>query len=182
MKIAAILAEGFEETEFIAVADLLRRAKSDVCVISSTRQLTVTSSHNFKIMADELLDNVDFDKIDCIFLPGGMPGVTNLQTNKKVIDTIRNFAEKGKYISAICAAPLVLADAGVLENKKFTCYPSTAKEITSGIYCDEPTIIDGQIITGRGVGTALDLGLLMVSVFYGTENMENLKKAIVYGV
>lgn len=182
MKIAAILAEGFEETEFIAVADVLRRAKSDVRVVSSTRQLAVTSSHNFKIMADELWDNVDFDEMDCIFLPGGMPGVANLQANKKVIDMVRNFAEKGKYISAICAAPLVLADAGVLENKKFTCYPSTAKEITSGIYCDEPAVIDGKIITGRGVGAALDLGLLMISVFYGAKNAEQLKKTIVYGV
>ncbi|MCH5149651.1 MAG: DJ-1/PfpI family protein [Spirochaetales bacterium] len=182
MKIATILAEGFEETEFIAVADLLRRAKADVCVVSSTQQLTVASSHNFKITADELLDNVNFDEMDCIFLPGGMPGVTNLRANKKVIDAVQHFAEKGKYISAICAAPLVLADAGVLENKKFTCYPSTAKEITLGVYCDEPTVIDGKLMTGRGVGAALDLGLLMVSVFYGIENAEKLKKAIVYGV
>lgn len=182
MKIAAILAEGFEETEFIAVADLLRRAKSDVCVVSSAAQLTVTSSHNFKITADELLDNVNFDEIDCIFLPGGMTGVTNLRANKKIVDTVRDFAEKGKFISAICAAPLILADAGILENKRFTCYPSIAKEINSGIYCDKPTVIDDKIMTGRGVGAALDLGLLMVSVFYGKENAEKLQKAVVYGV
>lgn len=182
MKIAAILAEGFEETEFIAVADLLRRAKADVCVVSSTRQLTVTGAHNFEITADMLLDNVSFDDTDCIFLPGGMPGVTNLRVNKKVVDAVRLFAEQGKFVSAICAAPLVLDDAGVLGNKKFTCYPSTAKEIKSGIYCDEPAVIDGKIITGRAVGSALDLGLLMVSAFYGTENAENLKKAIVYGI
>lgn len=182
MKIAAILAEGFEETEFIAVADLLRRAKSEVYVVSSGAQPTVAGAHNFKITADMLLDTVNFDDIDCIFLPGGMPGVTNLRANKKVVDTVRRFAEKGKFISAICAAPLVLADAGVLENKKFTCYPSTAEEIKSGIHCDEPAVIDGKIITGRGVGAALDLGLLMVSTFYGAQTAQKLKKAIVYGI
>ena len=83
MKIAAILAEGFEETEFIAVTDLLRRASLDVLVVSSTGNLTVSGAHDFKIVADSLWDDVEFEDVDCIFLPGGMPGVTNLQSNKK---------------------------------------------------------------------------------------------------
>ena len=182
MKIVAILAEGFEETEFIAVTDLLRRAKLDVCIVSSTEQLTVSGAHDFKIVADKLWDDVDFENADCIFLPGGMPGVTNLQANKNVINTVRDFAKSGKYICAICAAPLVLADAGVLENKNFTCYPSTVSVIKSGVYSEDSVVIDDKIITSRGVGTALDLGLSMVGVFCGKDNAETLRKAVVYGV
>ena len=113
MKIAAILAEGFEETEFIAVTDLLRRASLDVLVVSSTGNLTVSGAHDFKIVADSLWDDVEFEDVDCIFLPGGMPGVTNLQSNKKVVETVQRFAEQDKFICAICAAPLVLDDAMV---------------------------------------------------------------------
>ena len=182
MKIVAILAEGFEETEFIAVTDLLRRAKLDVCIVSSTEQLTVSGAHDFKIVADKLWDDVDFENADCIFLPGGMPGVTNLQANKNVINTVRDFAKSDKYICAICAAPLVLADAGVLENKNFTCYPSTVSVIKSGVYSEDSVVIDDKIITSRGVGTALDLGLSMVGVFCGKDNAETLRKAVVYGV
>ncbi len=182
MKIAAILAEGFEETEFIAVTDLLCRANLDVCVVSVTSNLTVTGAHDFKIVADSLWDNVEFDDIDCIFLPGGMPGVTNLQSNKKVVETVKRFAEQDKFICAICAAPLVLDDAGVLVDKKFTCYPSTVSQIKTGEYCDEAVVSDGKIITGKGVGTALDLGLAMIAAFCTEEKSESLRKAIVYGV
>lgn len=182
MKIAAILAEGFEETEFIAVVDLLRRAKQDVCVVSLTEQLTVAGSHNFKIVADVMWADVDFDDIDCIFLPGGMPGVTNLQASSDVVEMVRKFVQSNKFVVAICAAPLVLNDAGVLENKKFTCYPATAASIKNGTYSEESVVIDGKIITSRGVGTALDLGLSMVSVFCSKESAEDLRKAVVYGV
>ncbi len=182
MKIIAILAEGFEETEFIAVTDLLRRAKLDVCIVSSTEQLTVTGAHDFKIIADKLWNDTDLKNADCIFLPGGMPGVTNLQANKNVVNAVQDFAKNDKYVCAICAAPLVLADAGVLENKKFTCYPSTASKIKTGIYSEDSVVIDGKIITSRGVGTALDLGLSMVSVFCGKDNAETLRKAVVYGI
>ena len=144
MKIAAILAEGFEETEFIAVVDLLRRAKQDVCVVSLTEQLTVAGSHNFKIVADVMWADVDFDDIDCIFLPGGMPGVTNLQASSDVVDMVRKFVQSNKFVVAICAAPLVLNDAGVLENKKFTCYPATAASIKNGTYSEESVVIDGK--------------------------------------
>ena len=182
MKIAAILAEGFEETEFIAVTDLLRRASLDVLVVSSTGNLTVSGAHDFKIEADSLWDDVEFEDVDCIFLPGGMPGVTNLQLNKKVVETVQRFTEQDKFICAICAAPLVLDDAGILDGKKFTCYPSTVSQIKSGEYCDKAVVADGKIITGKGVGTALDLGLAMVAVFCSEEKSESLKKAIVYGV
>ena len=177
------LAPGFEEGEAIVPIDLMLRAGISVTTVGIGAQV-IPGAHGIAVTADVAESQLTSlpEDAEMILLPGGMPGVTNLQSNKKVVETVQRFAEQDKFICAICAAPLVLDDAGILDGKKFTCYPSTVSQIKTGEYCDKAVVADGKIITGKGVGTALDLGLAMVAIFCSEEKSESLKKAIVYGV
>ena len=154
MKAIVLFKEGFEELEALSVVDVLRRA--DVkCDMLGMDSMEVTSSHGVKLTMDDLFDESAYDA-DVVVLPGGMPGASALRSDQRVIDILKDFNQKGKWIAAICAGPISLEKAGIIENKQFTCYPGFENEIPSGIYQDSLTCIDQNIITGRGPAAGLE--------------------------
>ena len=154
MKAIVLFKEGFEELEALSVVDVLRRA--DVkCDMLGMDSMEVISSHGVKVTMDCLFDESAYEA-DVVVLPGGMPGASSLRSDQRVIDILKDFNQKGKWIAAICAGPISLEKAGIIENKQFTCYPGFENEIHSGIYQDSFTCIDQNIITGRGPAAALE--------------------------
>jgi 4-methyl-5(b-hydroxyethyl)-thiazole monophosphate biosynthesis len=179
-KIYLFLAEGFEEVEALAVVDILRRSGLGCTTASIMETKEVAGSHQIIVHADCLLDEVDFSSADMLILPGGMPGTTNLGTCKPLTEQLKVFHEKGKMLGAICAAPGVLGQNGILKGKKAACYPGCEKNLTGAdVVCTE-VAVDGNVITSRGMGTAIPFGLAIVEHFLGKEVMEKLKKSIVY--
>jgi len=179
-KLGIFFAEGCEEIEGLTVVDVLRRAKMEVVSISITKEKMITGSHNIRFETDELYENVDFTEYDGIILPGGMPGTTHLGAHAGVNKQIKVFFESGKLVAAICAAPSVLGAAGILKGKKATCHPGFEEKLTGAIVMAEKVVTDENVITSRGMGTAIDFGLAIVS-YYGTnELLEDVKKHLVY--
>jgi len=179
-KVAACLAEGFEETEALAVIDILRRAKIDVTLVAVMGKKEVTSSHRVTVVADDLIENINFDEYDMIFLPGGMPGTTNLAACEKLQKAIVKFNEKQKYLAAICAAPTVYGQLGLLKGRKACCYPGMEDKLLEADVSFEKVEVSEHFITSRGLGTAIELGLTLVEIFQGKEAAENIGKSIVY--
>ena len=171
-KVLIILAPGFEEIEAITVIDILRRANIDAKVVGLEDEL-VSGSHNILIKCDSTLGRIDVHEFSHLVLPGGQPGTNNLKNNKQVIDLINNFYKQNKIIAAICAAPTVLQAAGILAGKKITSYPAERETFTSSTYLDQNVVSDKNIITSRGVGTAIDFALALV------ENIVNKGKRAV---
>lgn len=157
------LAEGFEETEALAPVDVMRRAKLDVKTVGVTGEC-VTSSHGVPVKADITIDNIDLDDVQGVVLPGGMPGTLNLEANEKVIEAVKYSCENGKIVAAICAAPSILGHLGILDGKKTTCFPGFEKELKGADYTDTHTVTDGNIITAKGAGCAIEFGHAIVSL------------------
>lgn len=176
----AFLADGFEETEAIAVIDVIRRAGIPVTTVAIKEGLAVTGSHNIKVMADANINNVDFNQADMLFLPGGVTGTDNLSKCEKLCSELKSFAQNGKRLAAICAAPSILGQLGLLKGKKATCYPGWEDKLTGAQYIPEKAITDGNISTGKGMGASIDLGLEIVSIFEGSEKAEEIGKSIQY--
>ena len=150
-RILAVVADGFEETELIGVVDCLRRLKVEV-TIAGLEALELTGAHNIVLKADALLDDLSPENFDAIFLPGGLPGATTLYESPAVGCWLDEMNRAGKIISAICAAPIVLAKAGLLDNKKFTMYPGFDSYLDGKKYSALPAVTDGNIVTGKGPG------------------------------
>lgn len=173
-----LLATGFEEIEALTVVDILRRAEIPVKMVSVTDNLNVTGAHGIEVVADCLLSGIEDGEL--LFLPGGLPGVTNLEASKAVVDLIKKYASTEKYISAICAAPSILGKLGLLNGRKATCYPSFEKYLDGAEHLTEKVVIDGNFITSRGAGTASDLGFKIVSLLKVKELAEKLKSGMIY--
>ncbi|MCF8359134.1 MAG: DJ-1/PfpI family protein [Prolixibacteraceae bacterium] len=173
-KILVHLANGFEEMEAIIPIDVWRRAGYAVHTVSLEEGLAVNGAHNISIIADWLFCEAVYDDADMIFLPGGMPGAANLNAHKGLKEKINQFYMQGKYLSAICAAPLVLGHSGLLEGKKATCYPGFEKELFGAKVTGNPVEQDGKIVTGKGPGAAFELALKVVTVFSGEEKASEL--------
>jgi 4-methyl-5(b-hydroxyethyl)-thiazole monophosphate biosynthesis len=173
-KIAVHLAEGFEEIEAITIIDVLRRAKFDVVIISMVEKLEVTGSHQIKIIADKLFEEVDYEKIEMIILPGGMPGATNLNNHAGLREQILIFNENKKPLGAICAAPLVFGNLGILKNINATSYPGFENQLHGAIVTGEDIEVSGNIITGKGVGVAIQFALKIVENLMGKKHAEEL--------
>ena len=179
-KIGLFLAEGLDEIEGLTVVDLLRRAEIEVVTISISEKKEVTGAHDITILADALFEEVAYEELDGIVLPGGMPGTTHLMEHAGVNQVIRQFAKEEKLVAAICAAPTVLGQAGLLGGKKATCYPGCEGKLTGAIYETDSVVCDGTIITSRGMGTAIPFGLAVVAYFKGQEVADQLAKTIIY--
>ncbi len=162
-KVLVILAPGFEEIEAVTIIDLLRRADVKVTVAGLDRR-NITGSHGITVECDAFFEDIKSNEYEMLVLPGGQPGTNNLKANELVLETIRRFQEEGKMIAAICAAPTVLAKAGVLENTKVTSYPSERSVFNIQEYMESDVVRDGNIITSRGVGTAIDFTLELVGI------------------
>ena len=173
------LANGFEETEAVTIIDVLRRANLDVIIVSVTGKLNVTGAHRISIDADQLYDEADYTNSSMIILPGGMPGTTNLLNHKGLAGQLIKFNQEKRLIGAICAAPIVLGSLGFLQGKKAVCYPGYESKLTGATVLQSPFVVDEHIITGRGVGTALDFSLEIVRILKGDHLASELRSALV---
>ena len=164
-KIGIFMADGCEEIEGLTVVDIVRRAGIDITTISISDKNEVAGAHGITFLADAKKDEVDFSTLDGIVLPGGMPGTTNLGADETVDKVIREFAAGGKLVAAICAAPSVLGQAGILNGKHATSYPGFEPKLTGAVTSEDSVVQDGNVITSRGMGTAIAFALEIVSYF-----------------
>lgn len=178
-RIAVHLAEGFEEIEAVSIIDVLRRAELKVKIVSTTEKIEVTGSHGIKVIADQLFEEIDYNMIDMIILPGGIPGATNLNKHTGLQEQILNFNEGGKLLGAICAAPLVFGNLGILKNKSATCYPGFESQLHGAIVTVENVEVSENIITGKGAGVAIDFALKIVEILEGKHLSEKLAKKMI---
>lgn len=176
-KVLIPLAEGFEEIEALATADVLRRAGLEV-VLAGIPGTMVKGRSGVKVVADTRIDEINHNEFDCLVLPGGNPGYINLGKSKKVIEIINDFDSKGKHIAAICAAPSILAKQGVLDNRRATIYPGMEREIPRPRPAN--VVTDGHIITSQGPGTAIDFALEIVKNLLGNSKAEEIRRELVY--
>ena len=174
------MADGCEEIEALTVVDLARRAGIEVAMISITGEKLVKGAHGIHFQTDIPAEYMDFDMLDGIVLPGGMPGTLNLGANEYVKNTIKEFAAAGKLVAAICAAPSVLGEAGLLQGKKATSYPGFEEKLVGAETCADAVVIDGNTITSRGMGTAIDFALAIVAYLLDKETADQLGKGIIY--
>lgn len=176
--VLAILPEGFEELEAVAPIDVLRRAGCAVTVAALGPGIHVTGRNGITLHADTPLDSLPADAapFDCLFLPGG-PGVQHLRASPAVRALVARHHDAGKLLAAICAAPTVLHDAGLLDGRRYTAHPSVASELTA-ILADERVVRDGNLLTSRGAGTALDFGLALVAALVAPEKAAEIAASI----
>lgn len=162
------LAEGFEEIEAVTVIDLLRRAGIEV-VMAGLQPGPVTGSHGIAVTPDTDLQAVLDQPFDMVALPGGMPGAANLATDARLLALLEQMAANGRITAAICAGPGVLAKAGLLAGKRATSYPGflTAENAPDTTLAEDPVVEDGQVITSRGPGTAMDFALVLIERLEG---------------
>lgn len=173
-KIAVHLADGFEEIEAISIIDVLRRAGFQVTVVSMNEKMDVAGSHEITVKADALFEDLDYDNIDMIVLPGGMPGAANLKAHSGLREEILNFYDMNKPLAAICAAPMVFGNLGLLKEKRATCYPGFEEELHGAIITGEAVEQTENIITGKGAGVAIKFALKIVELFNGKEVADEL--------
>ncbi len=172
------LAEGFEEIEALTVVDLARRAGLTCDMVSVTDNRMVTGSHGIAVQADLLFEEAEEAKAIC--LPGGMPGTKHLLAHEGLKNMILRYREAGRLLSAICAAPTVFGTLGLLSGKRAICYPGMEDRLTGATVVKQAVVEDGQLITSRGMGTAIEFGLALVARLAGGETAEKLAAGIVY--
>lgn len=175
-----ILSEGFEEMEAVTPLDLLRRAGLEVVCASTGPGLTVAGGRGIRIQADRLLDECLGEKFDLLVLPGG-PGVERLRKDARVLDLVRKAYADGVPIGAICAAPVILADAGVVAGHVVTSFPAREAELRdkAKAYVKDRVVVDGKLITSRGAGTAEEFSLGLIAYLLGDEAAETVRTQIV---
>ena len=171
------LADGFEEIEALATLDIIRRANIEIATVGVTGE-NVTGAHNISVKADVNIDDINFDDLTGVILPGGLPGTTHLDNSSKVCELTVNANDRGLLVSAICAAPSVLGRLGLLKGKKATCYPGFEDKLSGAECTDEYVVRDGNIITGRGAGAAIEFGLKIVEYFKGDQISNELRKTM----
>lgn len=176
-KILLPISNGFEEIEAVTVIDVCRRADIEVTVCA-LENLETTGANNIKIVADTKIENQEHTSFDMIVLPGGLPNAFTLAKSEHLKKLLNDFKQNNKYIAAICAAPYALDGAGVL-NQNYTCYPSFEQKIRlDGYSSDKSVVMDGNVLTSRGPGTAMDFALEIVKLLKGNETYEELRKGL----
>lgn len=179
-KVLVPLADGCEELEAVTLIDLLRRAGIEV-VVAGLKPGIVKASRGVLLVPDMTLDLALQDSYDMVVLPGGMPGATHLKEDPRILDLIRRMAATGKYMAAICAAPIVLLEAGVLAGKQATCYPGILDAMNPPDVCvsPAPVVVDGPVITSRGPGTAMDFALTLIEMLAGADVRAKVEAGLV---
>ncbi|OHD55249.1 MAG: thiamine biosynthesis protein ThiJ [Spirochaetes bacterium GWF1_51_8] len=178
-KVIVPLAEGFEEIEAVTIIDILRRAKIEVAVAGLKFGATA-GSHGIAVTPDVRIEDVNSAEYDMIVLPGGQPGTKNLKGSHSVLSLVKEFYAKGKLVGAICAAPTVLHEAGILKDKKATSFPGYEPEMPDANYVSETVVWDGNIVTSRGPGTAAAFALSIVAKLGVRAEAEKLKNDMLY--
>jgi 4-methyl-5(b-hydroxyethyl)-thiazole monophosphate biosynthesis len=176
-KALVFLATGFEEIETVTIVDVLRRANIDVTV-AGLQLSPIEGKHKIKIIPDKNVDDVNVNDFDAIVVPGGNPGYKNLRKDPRVINIIKKAFELNKLVAAICAAPAVLSDAGILQGKACTIYPGMDDELEAGggKPKHDNIVIDGNIVTSRGPATALPFAIKLVEILVGKQDADTVSK------
>ncbi|MBO5059296.1 MAG: DJ-1/PfpI family protein [Clostridia bacterium] len=176
--IYVLLADGFEDIEALEPVDILRRAEIEVKTVGIAGK-SVTSAHDITVSADITIDEVLKEDMTMLVLPGGS-GHVNLDASSEVHALISYAAENEIYIAAICASPSIIGKLGLLEGRKYTCFPGFEQFAAGGIFSEEKAVLDGKFLTAKGAGAASDFGFKMVEIFKGKDLSESLKKQMQY--
>ena len=179
-KVYEFLANGTEEVEALITVDILRRGGVDVKMVSTTGSEYIESAHGIVIKCDQMLEDSDFSDADMLLLPGGQPGTTNLLNHEGVRKAISAHYAAGKKIGAICAAPMILGDLGILKGKKATCYPGCENGMIGAEYTRELYTIDGNIITGEGPAATFPYAYAILEMLADKQIAERLKEGMVF--
>ncbi|MCL3777645.1 MULTISPECIES: DJ-1 family glyoxalase III [unclassified Actinomyces] len=182
-KVAVLVAPGLEEVEALAVVDVLYRAGVRTDLVAVADSLEVTSSHRVTFLADVLLADTDLAAYDLVLLPGGIPGTPNLRASQAVTREVRRRLEAGEPLAAICAAPSVPAELGLLRGRRATANPAFMQVLAEhgAEVSEEGVVVDGNLLTSRGMATATDLGLAVIEHLLDAEAADRVRTAIVYG-
>ncbi len=179
-RLAVFFADGCEEIEGLTVVDMLRRANLEVESVSIMKRLEIHGSHDILFQADTVLEETDIQSFDGVILPGGGVGTANLGAHEGVVSTVQSFAKEGKLVAAICAAPSVLGQAGVLKGRHATCHPGWEDKLIGATTSEETVVTDDNVITSRGMGTAIDFSLAIIKKFADDQTVADVRKGIVY--
>ncbi len=173
------IAEGFEMIEALTVVDIFRRASVQVDLASVTADKTVVSSHQVSVVADRLISDCVDENYDLIVIPGGVPGVDNLQKSQELKVLLENQKNSGKLYGAICAAPAVVLEAqGLLEGKTATCHPLFTDRLKKKDKIGEAVVVDGNCVTSRGAGTALEFALKLLEMLLGMQTRKEVEQGL----
>ncbi len=173
------LATGFEDLEATTIVDILRRGGIEVVTAGLAPGL-IQGARGMQVQPDAALDEVLDQDFDMIALPGGLPGAEHLKNDGRIQTLLKRLAASGKYTTAICAAPMALAQAGLLEGRKATSYPGALDKLKPAVaaYLTEPVVVDGKVVTSRGPGTAMDFALTLVELLAGQGTRDQVEAAL----
>lgn len=177
-KVAIFLATGFEEIEAVSIIDVLRRGGLEVDIISVSGVEYVTGGHGMILKCDHLFFFIDFSVYDLFILPGGMPGTTNLSKHEGLCQLLMDVNERSKRIAAICAAPTVLGQIGILKGHMATCYPGFEEGLLDAKVLNQDIVRDGNIITGKGAGVAIDFALELLKDYMTLDEVKLLSEKL----
>lgn len=180
-KACVFLADGFEEVEGLTVVDLLRRANVEVTMVSIKKEKEITGAHGIAVLADACFEDMAYEEQDLLVLPGGMPGTTNLGAHAGLTEALVKAYEAGKYVAAICAAPSVLGRLGILEGKNATSYPGFETELKGACVTEHAVEVAGNVVTSRGVGTAIPFALTLIELLVDKASAEQIRNGIIFG-
>ncbi|MBQ7384705.1 MAG: DJ-1/PfpI family protein [Clostridia bacterium] len=172
------IANGFEEIEALCPLDLLRRVGIEVRTVGVGGR-EITGSHGITVKTDMTDAEYSDGAPELVFLPGGMPGTLNLAANETVRGAVMTAYENGAYVAAICAAPMILGELGILRGREAICYPGFEDKLTGARISDKRTVADGKVLTAAGMGVSLDFGLLIVEKLLGEETADNLRRTVI---
>lgn len=176
--VAVLVADGFETVECLSVVDILRRGGVPASTVSIMSTRAAVSAQQIPITCDYVFDEVDFSTYDYVVLPGGLPGATHLRRDERVCDLVREFAAT-KHVAAICAAPGILGELGLLEGRRATCFPGVESNFPEGTYAGERTVVqDGNIITASAMGQAVRFALAILQDIAGEKAVEKVREGI----
>ena len=177
-KAYVFLADGFEEIEGLTVVDVLRRAGAEVEMVSVMDRKEITGAHGIKVEADRMIEEAG--EADLYVLPGGMPGTKYLEEYKPLTELLTDFYQNGGKVAAICAAPGIFERLGFLKGRNATSYPSVMEQLKSARTSLEPVVVDGNVTTSRGLGTAIDFSLSLIGQLEGSAKAEEIAESVVY--
>ncbi len=173
-KAVLFLATGFEDLEVASIIDTLMRGGVEV-VIAGLQAGAIEAKYRITVVPDVTIDEIELEKYDAVILPGGYPGYANLGADERVLESVKRAFELGIFVAAICGAPSVLAKAGVLNGKKATIYPGMEAGLTGAKHSNERVVVDGNIVTSQGPGSAVEFGVKLVEILAGETRARELK-------
>ena len=179
-KVYVFFADGFEEIEALTVVDMLRRAEVETIMVSIMPEKTVMGTHHIPVIADGLFEDYKYSDGAMLVLPGGMPGTNNLMAHEGLREELFAYRDADKYMAAICAAPSVLGMNGLLRGKQATCYPGFEDKLLGAEVTKKRVVTDGKIITGKGMGTAIDFAAALIEALCGEDAAQKVLKGIQY--